>query len=174
MNKEQAAKALGISVRTLQRYMAGHRIGFTERATKTGKVADFDKAEVQRFKDELKAGRMTATVKPVIAPLSEPVSRIDGGTGGEQTALAPVDLMQRFAAMLQAMQSAPQTSAGAPAVQIENKFMLSLVEASQLSGVSVARLREAIHAGELGAHKGIGRGLGKVKRTDLEAYINGL
>jgi excisionase family DNA binding protein len=175
MNKEQAAKKIGISVRTLQRKMSEHRIAFKMKRTKTGEAADFDKAEVERFKRELKEG-MTATVTHGVIKPSEPVTAfLTNADATEQTALAPVDLMHNLATMFQAM-ARGQIASSSPPVQvgIASKLMLSIVEASELSGVSVAKLRDAVHAGELKAIKGIGRGLGKVKRDDLIDYINNL
>ncbi len=175
MNKEVAARKIGISVRTLQRYMSAHRIAFTMKRTKTGEVADFDKAEVERLKYELKEG-MTTPVKHGVVESSEPSEPVMALTvrdeQGQQRMLAPVELMQSFGAMFQAMQSqvAPQVAS----VSVENKLMLSLAEASQLSGISVGVLRAAVHTGKLMAHKGIGRGLGKVKRLALDAYIKKL
>jgi excisionase family DNA binding protein len=172
MNKEVAARKIGISVRTLQRYMSAHRIAFTMKRTKTGEVADFNKAEVERLKYELKEGMTTPVTHGIVEP-SEPVMALTvRDEQGQQRVLAPVELMQSFGAMFQAMQSqvAPQVAS----VSVENKLMLSLAEASQLSGISVGVLRAAVHAGKLTAHKGIGRGLGKVKRDDLLAYVKKL
>ena len=61
MNKEQAAAALGITVRTLQRHMAAHRIGFAMRRTVTGEEATFSESEVERFKAERDALTTTVT-----------------------------------------------------------------------------------------------------------------
>jgi hypothetical protein len=62
MNKEQAAAALGITVRTLQRHMAAHRIGFAMRKTATSEEATFSAEEVARFKAQRDA--LTQTVTP--------------------------------------------------------------------------------------------------------------
>jgi excisionase family DNA binding protein len=170
MNKEQAAKFLGISVRTLQRYMSGHKIGFKMRRTKTGEEAIFEKEELRRFKQEMK--EVTTTVKGSVMPLSEPVSRISEAEGEtEQLAIAPAALMQRFAMMLQAVQATP-SAAIEPAVAIENKPLLTISEARKLTGLSDGHLREAIHAGKLKG-KIIGRGY-RIKRTDLDDYIKKL
>jgi predicted DNA-binding protein (UPF0251 family) len=174
MNKEQAAKKIGISVRTLQRKMSEHRIAFTMKRTKNGDVADFNKEEVERFKRELKEGLTATVTHGVIAP-SEAVTAIPTGADADtvgQTALAPMDLMQRLAAIFQAM---PREQAMPPApVSIENKLMLSLPEAAHVSGISLARLRDDVKAGRLKTVKGIGGGHGKVKRDDLLAYVNSL
>ncbi len=70
MNKDEAAKYLGITVRTLQRHMAANRIGFSG-GRDTGKEATFAKSDLDRFKTDQAA--LTATVSPVVTPLSENV-----------------------------------------------------------------------------------------------------
>ena len=70
MNKEQAAEYLGITVRTLQRHMAANRISFRG-GRDTGKEATFTEADLDRFKADQDA--LTATVSPVVSPLSENV-----------------------------------------------------------------------------------------------------
>jgi hypothetical protein len=52
--------------------------------------------------------------------------------------------------------------------------MLSLPEASRLSGVPVEALRGAVKAGALKVVKSAGRGFGKVKREELERYVKKL
>ncbi len=133
---------------------------------KTGEVADFDRAEVDRFKQELKEG-MTGSVTHGSIDASEAVR----AEGNQETALAIIPpaqavLVEHFAAMMEQW----SVVAAAP----PSKLMLSVPEASDFSGISEAHLRKAIHAGELKAYKGIGRGLGKVKRDDLLAYIRRL
>jgi len=168
MNKEQAAKSLGISVRTLQRHMSSNKIGFKIRQTKTGKEAIFDKNELRRFKQEMK--EVTTTIKGSVAPPSEPVSRLSESEGANmQLALPPPALMQGFAAMLQTIQAIPPAQ---PVVAIENKPLLTIAEANKLTGLSDGHLREAIHTSRL---KGriIGRGY-RIKRADLDEYIKRL
>jgi excisionase family DNA binding protein len=170
MNKEQAAKFLGISVRTLQRYMSSHKIGFQMRRTKTGEEAIFDKNELRRFKQEMK--EVTTTVKGSVMPMTEPVTP-DATIEEENTqlALAPAALIQRFAAMLHAVQTAAP-AATEPAVAIENKPLLTIGEARKLTGLSDGHLRDALHGGKLRG-KIIGRAW-RIKRSDLDAYINKL
>ena len=55
---------------------------------------------------------------------------------------------------------------------IAHKLMLSLSEAAALSGLSRNHLREAIRDGELKSRK-MGRGW-RIKRADLESYVEGL
>ena len=58
-------------------------------------------------------------------------------------------------------------------MRLSEKLLLSLPEPSTLSGSPVADLRAAVHAGKLKT-MGVGRGLGKVRRSDLEKYVSKL
>jgi hypothetical protein len=171
MNKAQAAQFLGISVRTLQRYMSKHQIGFDLRQTKAGDEAIFDRDELQRFKKELKEGR--TTVKPSVARMVEAITApasTDEAEPSAQTALARIDLLQSFAAMIQDIQ---KPAPAEPVVAIESKLMLTLKEASQFSGISQYKLKELIRAKKLKPILGIGRAR-KLKREDLIAYVKNL
>lgn len=66
----------------------------------------------------------------------------------------------------------PSGLLGRSQVGVADKLTLSLVEASQLSGLSRGHLRQAIEAKKLRARI-IGRGW-RVKREDLEAYVKKL
>ena len=88
-----------------------------------------------------------------------------GGMGALLRALASLQLPAPDAPA-----SAP--SSGAPVTPPAQKLLLSLAEAQSYSGLSRANLMEAINAEKLPAQK-IGRGW-KIKRRDLESYIDGL
>jgi excisionase family DNA binding protein len=154
MNKEQAAAALGITVRTLQRHMAAHRIGFAMRSTATGDEATFSEREVARFKAERDA--LTTTVKPALNVSevvrdepSQALQRAESGEGIQSLAVLLVDALQ---------------AAQSP------KMLLSLVEAAEVSGLSASHLLKAIHDGRLDGRK-IGRGF-KVRPVDLREYAS--
>jgi excisionase family DNA binding protein len=172
MNKEQAAKKLKISVRTLQRHMAKHKIAYKMKRTKTGEVADFDKEEVERFKRELKEGLTDAVTHGAVESEAVRPQPLDE----QSTALARVDTdtMQFAALFYEYVLNNPPKRPAAHGVPIENKFMLTVAEAAALSGISVGKIREAIRGGKLKAHKGYGRGMGKVSRKDLDAYCDNL
>jgi hypothetical protein len=161
MDKEQAAKFLGVSVRTLQRHTAAGRISAKYSHGDRGPQAEYDRAELERFKREL--AEVTSYVRPTVTPDTP-----DGGS----TALAPIQpnfaehLAQAFEKLTDALRPA------APPVPLSEKLMLTLAESSQLSGLSRGFLRGAIGKKKL---KGqiIGRGW-KVKRADLEVFIQKL
>ncbi len=153
MNKEQAAAALNITVRTLQRHMAAHRIGFAMRRTATGEEATFSESEVERFKTERDA--LTTVVTPA---LNMP----------EVVRDAPSEALQRAGnipdgAMLVSMLMEAANAPHAPCM------LLSVKEAAEFSGLSVSRIMKAIHDGKLDGRK-IGRGF-KLRPVDVREYV---
>jgi excisionase family DNA binding protein len=152
MNKEDAATSLGISVRSLQRLVQSGKISVTYKRGESGKQeAIFNPDELENYKQQ----RDVETVKSA-----------DATTG--DTALARTDATQ-FLEILKAA-IAPDTKP--VVVAIADKPLLKLDEASALTGLSRAILREAIDAKRLKA-KMIGRAY-RVKRADLDEYISKL
>jgi len=166
MNKEQAAAALGITVRTLQRHMAAHRIGFAMRRTTTGEEATFSTEEVARFKAERDA--LITTVTPA-ANVSEMVrqepSQALQRAGSEQSIQA---LGQAIADALRATQDGKGSSPVSIA-ELAQKMSLSFREAALLSGVPESHLREGYARGILRGAK-IGRGV-RVTPDDVRKYV---
>ena len=153
MNKEQAAAALGITVRTLQRHMAAHRIGFAMRRTVTGEEATFSASEVERFKAERDA--LTTTVTPALnvseVVRDEPSEALQRAGDGQGIAMV--------LSMLMEAQNAPH----APCM------LLSVKEAAEFSGLSSSRIVRAIHDGQLDGRK-IGRGF-KLRPVDVSEFV---
>jgi len=168
MNKQEAAEYLGVSVRTLQRLTAQGEISAGEVRGKTGMVTDYAEEELDRFKqeEERKAQDATRYVRPHVIPVTP-----DSATPA-QTALAlgragnSPALIELIAALEQAHAARTQP------VPVADKLTLSLMEASQLSGLSRGHLRQAIEEKKLKARI-IGRGW-RVKREDLDAYVKKL
>jgi len=167
MNKEEAAKYLSITVRTLQRHMAANRIGFSG-GRDTGKEATFTKADLDRFKTDQEA--LTTTVSPVVSPLSENV--IPPTQQALQAAFSTQDIAPLGERLITALEGLQTPTAGVSPVPVADKLTLSLVEAAQLSGLSRNHLRQAIEEKKLKARI-IGRGW-RVKRDDLDAYVKKL
>jgi excisionase family DNA binding protein len=153
MNKEQAADALNITVRTLQRHMAAHRIGFAMRRTVTGEEATFSEREVERFKAERDA--LTTTVTPALnvseSVRDEPSEALQRAGDGQGIAMV--------LSVLREAQNAPH----APCM------LLSVKEAAEFSGLSSSRIMKEIHAGTLDGRK-IGRGF-KLRPVDVREFV---
>jgi excisionase family DNA binding protein len=161
MDKEQAAKFLGVSVRTLQRHTAAGRISAKYSQGERGPQAEYSRAELEKFKAEL--AHTGGYVRPAVMG--------DAPESGA-AALAPIrpNYAEHLAQALDALKEALRPAA-AP-VPLSDKLMLTLAEAAQLSGLSRRYLRGAIAKQRLKARI-IGKGF-KVKRADLEGFIRNL
>lgn len=158
MNGEEAAKELGISIRSLQRAVNREALHVTYKRGKSGKQeAVYDPEEVERYKAELE-GEGT---KPPGAP----------PTNGDNKALARVSENQKLTNFVELIKTvSEQQTQAAPRVPLESKFYLTIEEAGALSGISEGALLSAIHRQELKAVLNkLGRGY-RVKRTHLEAF----
>lgn len=152
MNKEDAATSLGISVRSLQRLVQSGKISVTYKRGESGKQeAIFNSDELENYKQE----RDVETVKSADPKMGD-------------TALARTDATQ----FLEILKAAITPDTKLVVVAIADKPLLKLDEASALTGLSRAILREAIDAKQLKA-KMIGRAY-RIKRPDLDEYINKL
>lgn len=144
LTKQQAAERLDVSVRAIENYSTQGKLHPTYAAGKRGKVALFDESEVEALKES--RGEVVYSPKP-------------------STALALVTQQdERFTALLAAMRP--------PAVSVNEKILLTLKDCQALTSLSIEHLRAAIHAKKLNGEK-IGAGF-KVKRTDLDSYIENL
>jgi excisionase family DNA binding protein len=152
MNKEEAAKELGISVRSLQRIVQSGKISVSYKRGESGKQeAIFGADEIQIYKER----RDVESVKLATVPTDD-------------TALARNDATQFFEMLKDAV--APKQKSGS--VEIADKPLLKLDEAAALTGLSRQILRDAIKAEELKA-KLIGRAY-RIKRDDLDEFIKNL
>jgi excisionase family DNA binding protein len=153
MNKEDAAKQLGISVRSLQRLVQSEKISVTYKRGDSGKQeAIFNPDEIGNYKQQ----RDVETVRSANATNSD-------------TALARSDATQFFELIRNAIMP---TEVKNVSVGIADKPLLKLDEASALTGLSRDTLRKAIDAKELKG-KIIGRAY-RIKRADLDSYIKNL
>ena len=157
MNKTEAAELLGVSEKTVSRYVSSGKLPARYVTGKTGKQLDFEQADLEAFKLESEApvevgqAGMTALVLP------------------QATAPTTPDLAI-FAELVRAVVA--ETRQDTQLVPTSEKMVLSLDEAAALSGVPRGVLNEARRDGRLRAQK-IGRGY-KVLRADLGAFVAGL
>ena len=176
LTKEQAAKKAGISLRSLERYTSQGKIAVGYRAAAKGKQAFYEQADVERLRDELKAGRGAVVLPPERREIvRQGPTEAPGEALASPAAQALIDgIIGAFRGirMLPAGDAGPQ--AGRPSLSIADKLALTIPEAAALVGSSGHRIRAAIHAGELKAMKDtLGRGW-RIKRADLEEWLAGL
>jgi excisionase family DNA binding protein len=164
MNKEDVAKALGCSTRQIEKFASEGRLG--ERVYvrgKRGRQADYKPEEVERLKIELERER--AEVIGHASPFAgvQALQRAGGEQGMSMLASVLADA-------LRATQTHANGTGGAVSItDLAHKLTLSLMEASQLSGLSRGHLREAIENKKLKARI-IGRGW-RMTRASLDAYV---
>jgi len=160
--KQQAADYLHVSTRAIERYTAKQKLNPHYDRDDGGRlIALYDDAELERVKQEMETHALAPPkAKPIRERSHSQALTIRGA--GKSPALA------ELVAAIEAAraQAKPQAALG-------EKLMLSLVEASALSGLSIGHLRDAIHQKKLKARRGLGRGW-KLKRTDLDAYVRKL
>jgi len=182
MDKTEAAKALGRSVRVLQRYAAEGRLTVVYEQTKNGRKAVFDPEEISRLKEELEnpafIRRLSAGLPPLeehsapmtnAATMTTPPSQVIGEAISEAIASAVAqgigEGIDRLAAVFREAQN------GKPAVlsELAAKLTLTLPEAAALSGLPENFLSAAIKKKKLKAIKV--EGAIKIKRAALEKFI---
>jgi excisionase family DNA binding protein len=157
MNKEEAAKELGISVRSLQRIVQSEKISVIYKRGTSGKQeAIFNPEEIENYK----RGRDAEIIKTTVATSNDTALARSGATTGD-TALARNAIETIFNLGLQK-----------PAVAIADKPLLKLDEAAALTGLSRHVLRQAIADGKLKGRL-IGRAY-RTKRADLDKFISKL
>jgi hypothetical protein len=154
MNKKEAAQYLNLSTRAVERAVARGKLRVRYSKEKHGNMAIFDQADVQRYKKEIE-------VPPYHRPHpSFPEPETPGGPGTSPLVFGtavPVDSSRED---------------GVRAVPLAQKLTLTLPESASLSGLSVAFLLKAIKDHRLSAFED--ETDLRVKRTDLDAFVNSL
>ena len=178
LTEEQVCRLLHLTPATLSFYVAKLRLSVTRKRTIRGLVVTYDENEVRELKREIHADHefvrqhyaaTRSSAKTVEAEIVEPEAGYHGHNNGANSSIptsAPV--IERLLTLLEGL-----TPRGDLRVAIERKLILTLAEAAAYSGLSEARLTEAIRSDELKARKDLGRGY-RIKRLDLEAYVKSL
>ncbi len=155
-----------MSTRAVERYTTQGRLSVTYEKGKTRSVAVYDRAELERLKEQLK--QPTYPARPVVVSPEESSQALT-------TTRPDRDVSEIVAVLARALEGrAPGPSSHLSLTEIAVKLVLSLKEASALAGISRDRLLEAIEGGKLKASKDtLGRGW-RIKRADLDSYVKNL
>jgi hypothetical protein len=149
MNKQQAAKELKISVRSLQRLVQNKVLTVIYKRGNSGKQeAVFDADEVARYKTE----RDRPTNKLVRLPTNDKNTLARNAT---------LEFLEIF-----------RNSPAKTVVPVADKILLTVQDCRLLTGLSEQTIRDSIRDETLKARV-IGRGL-KVKRSNLNDFIEKL
>lgn len=162
MNKKEVAERLGVSERAVERYASQGKLSVRYEKGQRGDAAVYEEREVKKLLTELDAKR--SLVRPA-------VSTLDSGND-EPVQLARMskqsDVQSLLAQLIGVLPE--QASKERSLTELAVKHLLTLSEASALSGLSRDHLIEAIRDGKLKARK-IGRGW-KIKQKDLQSYTD--
>ncbi len=160
MNVKEAAEYLGISIKTLERKIAGGEIAVAYVPGATGKQRTFDRSELDRFKDAqaAEAAATTYVARPRVAPVSSDATSPSQALqrAGNDQGMAMLD-----PALADALRAALASRITVPAPSL----LLTIPQAAEWLGVSKYQLELAIGDGKLTAPK-IGRGR-RVRPEDL-------
>jgi excisionase family DNA binding protein len=149
MNKQQAAKELKISVRSLQRLVQNKVLTVIYKRGNSGKQeAVFDADEVARYKTE----RDRPTNKLVRLPINDKNTLARNAT---------LELLEIF-----------RNSPAKTVVPVADKILLTVQDCRLLTGLSEQTIRDSIRDETLKARV-IGRGY-KIKRSDLNEFVTNL
>jgi len=177
LTEQQACKLLGVTPATLNMYVATHRLNVTRKRTIRGVVVSYARAEVEALKKEIQKDeelfrtRYERASAPYDSFEPELVDNENGSAknnGRDSFVTASDSVLDRLLLLLEAL-----TPSGHPRVAIERKLLLTLPEAAAYSGLSEARLNQAVRTGKLKARKDLGKGY-RIKRSDVEAFVKSI
>ncbi|KYC34490.1 hypothetical protein WA1_51600 [Scytonema hofmannii PCC 7110] len=202
MNKQEAAEFLGVSVRSLERFVQQGKISVRYEKGKTRPTANFDETELAAFKEELNQPSYKPAVescqiasvehgqKDTADSQTEDLADFDENPTEVSRQITTVEHSQQDTEVyrvgeiaefgenpsvierLSAVIEAMLTRTGDDRVRVGEKLLLTIAEAQELTGLPRQLLRDAITEGTLKA-KVIGRSW-RIKRSDLEEFVDKL
>jgi excisionase family DNA binding protein len=149
MNKNEAAEYLGVSSKTVQRYAAKGKL----KVVYVQGEAMFDDEEVKALYEELK----TPVHRAIIDNMDKAIPTLSMSVQPEIS----IEFLQDVHEIARSMRCD----------RLNKKMVLNLAEASEISGISKPRLRQAAKLGQLRAIK---QGGWKVRPADLWLYIDAI
>lgn len=159
--KTEAAKFLGMSVRTLLRHTAAGRIAARQRRGSRGAETVYADEELERFKTQLEG--VTYPVRPVVTPVTDAGAALS--VVGDSEAIG-----DRLVSALETL-AAEREDAGRH-VPLADKLILTEREAAALLSYPLAQIKRDVVNGKIKHHK-VGRMI-RIKRADLDAYVRKL
>ncbi len=162
MNKKEVSEFLAVSSRMVEKYASEGRLGEVIYIRgKTGKQAEYARESVEKLKTMLESPDTALTT-------NSPDARLFVAQLVEAMASREQAHVEAIRGLLSGISEEPRSAS----VRVSEKILLNLSDCRQLTGLSAANLRDAIHSGKL-VGKIIGRGY-KVKRSDLDKFIKNL
>jgi excisionase family DNA binding protein len=166
MNKEQAAEALGISVRTLQRMAQRGEIAIAYVRGKKGDEATFDDSEVERVRGALQTRTYVSRASHDSGNGAAVMPEAQGGA--LMRANKPGGALAELIAAIDHARGRAQPVATIS--DLAHKLRLTIPEAAQYTGLAKSEIERAIASGKLKAAKRGAHGARVIRRADLEAF----
>ena len=167
LTKKEAAEYLGVSTRTLERYVKNGRLGVRYEDSQNGEIALFDSGELDQFADDKQTPRIrpASTGSGLATTTSDMVS--SRGVGG---LLAPFqELTER---LIFALSDHEDRKEKITPDKLRGKLLLTLTEAQIMTGLSREMLIQAVKDERLPSQI-IGKAY-RIKTKDLEQFIDNL
>jgi excisionase family DNA binding protein len=167
LTKKEAAEYLGVSTRTLERYVKTGKLSVRYEDSPNGEIALFDSDELDQFSDD----KQTPRIKPASMDSDLAMTTSDmvpsRGVGG---LLAPFqELTER---LILALSERNEASNQMTPAMLQGKLLFTLAEAQIMTGLSREILIEAIKDGRLPSQI-MGKGY-RIKTKDLESFVDNL
>jgi excisionase family DNA binding protein len=156
LRKQEAAKYVGCSVRSLENYTKQGRISVRYEKSRTRPVAMYRQSELDRLKTELE----TSLYAPAVEP-EKPTALVRQESNS--------DLSLLLTRLLEAIQGQTGRDREPTILELSVMPLLKFKEAQRYANLTAAELTAAIEAGELQATQ-VGRDW-KIRREVLEEYI---
>lgn len=170
LTKKEAAEYLGVSPRTLERYVKEGKVSVRYETSSNGEMALFDQEELA----ELAEDRQTPRIRPAVGDSELATttsdnlsSEMSGGVGG---LLAP--LQQMIEKLILALSERDTVAAKVTPAMLQGKLLFTLSEARVMTGLSRQILMEAIRDGRLPSQI-VGKAY-RIKAKDLERFVDEL
>ena len=170
LTKKEAAEYLGVSTRTLERYVKNGKLSVRYEDSSNGEIALFDSGELDQFFDDKQTPRIrpASTDSGLATTTSDTLSRSSSGVVGGL--LAPFqELTER---LIFALSDHDQRREKITPDKLCGKLLLTLAEAQIMTGLSREILMEAIKNGQLSSQI-MGKAY-RIKAKDLERFIDEL
>ena len=170
LTKKEAAEYLGVSTRTLERYVKNGKLSVRYEDSSNGEIALFDSGELDQFVDDKQTPRikLASTDSGLATTTSDILSRNSSGVVGGL--LAPFqELTER---LIFALSDHEYRKEEITPDKLRGKLLLTLAEAQVITGLSREILMQAIRDKRLSSQI-MGKAY-RIKFKDLESFVDDL
>lgn len=169
LTKQQAADAIGVSTKQIERWAQEKRLQAARWKRPEGgpAIVVYHPDDVERIAKE-----RNPAAQAFVMPAGADDGQADKGTAVAVRQPSPEQFIQALvSAMSQTSQNGvSQTSQTHPGVRLAERLFMTVAEAAEYTGLGVRHIRKQIEDGKLKSLKGAGpRGADVLRRADLES-----